>query len=192
MRRNSGGIVTIFVLILLAILVLPAVAISLRGLEENVFHADLALVLGNKVYSDGTVAPRLAGRLDRALALYGEGMCERIVVSGGVGASGFDEAAAMRNYLLERGVPEERIVVDSGGVNTRASVDFTVGFMRENGLNSVLVVTQFFHIPRAVMALKSEGIPEVGCAYARYFELRDVYSTLREVPAFFAYSLGFK
>lgn len=192
MRRNSSGAKAIVILILVAIVVLPAAAISLRGLREDVFPADVALVLGNEVYSDGTVAPRLAGRLDQALVLYNEGMCGRVIVSGGLGASGFDEATAMRNYLLERGVPAGDIVSDSDGVNTRASADFTVRYLRTNGLDSVLVVTQFFHIPRAVMTLKSYGIPEVGSSYARYFELRDAYSTLREVPALFAYSLGFK
>ena len=192
MRKNSSGMKAILVLILVAMIVLPAAAVSLRGLKEDVFHADVALVLGNKVYADGTVAPRLAGRLDQALVLYNAGMCDRIIVSGGVGASGFDEAIAMKNYLAERGVPPSAILTDSDGVNTRASADFTVRYLRENGLDSVLVVTQFFHIPRAVATLKSYGIPRVGSSYARYFEIRDIYSTLREVPALFAYSLGIK
>lgn len=192
MRKNSSGIATMSIFILLAILILPAVAISLRGLREKVIRADVALVLGSKVYKDGAVSSGLAGRLDRAHFLYREGVYDRIIVSGGVGSSGFDEAAAMKSYLVARGVPPEQIVADSSGVNTRASVDFTVAYMRENGLDSVMVITQFFHIPRAMMAIKSSGIPEVGSSYARHFELMDIYSTLREVPAFFSYSLGLK
>lgn len=193
MRRQSrGAFFLLFAVLLLLIVVIPAVAISMRGMKDDIFPADVAVVLGNKVNSDGVPAPRLKGRLDRALQLYREGLCKEIVVSGGVGASGFDEAVEMRNYLMSQGMPEDRIVVDSNGVNTRATADFMLTLMNERELSSVIVVTQFFHIPRSVMTLKSYGIQKVGSAHSAHFELRDIYSTLREIPALFAYSLGFK
>ncbi len=187
----TGTLIILFVLFA-AFLLLPALAISFRGLREDVWPANLAVVLGNEVDADGIPAPRLAGRLDRAVDLYREGLCEKIVVSGGVGKSGFDESVGMRRYLLARGIPSDDVIADGRGVNTRATADFTVRYMRENGFESVIAVTQFFHVPRSVMTLKSYGIDRVGSAYARYFELGDVFSTFREVPAVFAYSLGLK
>lgn len=172
--------------------VLAALAISICGLLENVFVSDVAVVLGNEVYADGTCSPRLIGRLDRAVSLYREGLCDTIIVSGGVGLSGFDEATGMRDYLLTQGVPETDIVLDSQGVNTRATARFTAAYLRENGLEKAIAVSQFFHMPRSVKAFRKEGVPKVGSAYARYWELRDIFSTLREVPAYFAYAIGVK
>ncbi len=192
MRRKTTGVLAILFVLFTAFLLIPALAISFRGLREDVWSADIAVVLGNEVYADGTPAPRLAGRLDRAVHLYREGLCKKIVVSGGVGKSGFDESVGMQRYLVAQGIPSDDIVVDGLGVNTRATANFTVRYMRENGLNSVIAVTQFFHVPRSVMTLKSYGIDRVGSAYARYFEPRDIFSTFREVPAVFAYSLGLK
>ena len=192
MKKSATGTILLLCVLIAAILLLPAFAISFRGLKEDIFPADLAVVLGNEVYADGTPAPRLAGRLDRAVDLYNGGFCKKIVVSGGVGKSGFDESVGMQRYLIAKGIPSDDIVADGLGVNTRATADFTVRYMRENGLDSVIAVTQFFHVPRSVMTLKSYGIERVGSAYARYFEPRDVLSTLREVPAVFAYSLGLK
>jgi vancomycin permeability regulator SanA len=191
-KRGAKGVLVLFGVLAAAILLLPAAAISLRGLKEDVFTADIAVVLGNEVYADGTPAPRLAARLDRAAELYGEGVCKKIIVSGGVGKSGFDEAVGMKRYLVAKGIPPDDVVEDGLGVNTRATADFTARYMRENDFDSVIVVTQFFHVPRSVMTLKSYGIGRVGSAYARYIEPRDVFSTLREVPAVFAYSLGLK
>lgn len=189
---NKKRAVIAAIAILAFLLVAPALLLSLLGLRENVFPADVAVVLGNEVYADGTCSPRLAGRLERAVDLYEAGECGKIVVSGGVGLSGFDEGVGMRNYLLSRGVPGGDVVVDSNGVNTRATAQFTARYMKEHGLGSAIAVSQFFHIPRAVMAFRAEGVPRVGAAYARYFEWRDVLSTLREVPAYLVYAMGMK
>lgn len=192
MKRKTTGALAILFVLFAAFLLLPALAISFRGFKEDIFPADIAVVLGNEVDARGTPAPRLAGRLDRAADLYREQLCKKIIVSGGVGKSGFDESVGMRQYLISKGIPPDDIIADGLGVNTRATANFTVRYMRENGLDSVIAVTQFFHVPRSVMTLKSYGIDRVGSAYARYFESGDIFSTLREVPAVFAYSLGLK
>lgn len=178
-----------FTVLLIAV---AALFISIRGFHEDIFPADAAVVLGNQVYEDGTCSPRLAGRLERAISLYGQGVCGKIIVSGGVGQSGFDEAVAMRDYLLSRDVSSGDIIVDSNGVNTRATAQFTARYMREKSLGSVIAVSQFYHIPRSVLAFRKEGVPRVGSAFARYFERSDIFSTLREVPAYLAYAAGIR
>lgn len=157
------------------------------GLRENIFKADAIVILGNAVSPGGKPSPRLAARLDRGLELYMEGLSGTIIVSGGTGWQGVDEAAAMRDYLVVKGVPEKNIVVDSNGYTTWDTARFTAGWLRENGGDSVIAVSQYFHLPRTVMALERFGVPRAGAAYARYVEWRDGYSISREVPGWLYY-----
>lgn len=157
------------------------------GLSDHLGHADAALVLGNKVNPDGSLSPRLEGRMAEAVSRYREGRFPRIIVSGAIGAEGIDEAQAMRSYLLRRGIPAESIVVDSNGVNTFASARFTADYLQHNGLRSVLVITQYFHVPRVELALRRFGVLEVYSAHAHYFEWRDLFSVQREAFGYLRY-----
>lgn len=157
------------------------------GLNEDIFKADVIVIPGNAVSPEGQPSERLAARLDRGLELYKEGLAGRIIVSGGIGWQGVDEAEAMKAYLVNKGVPAEHIVTDSQGVNTWATARFTADWLRGNNLSSALVVSQYFHVPRAAMALERFGVPRVGRAYARFWEWRDAYSIPREVLGWIAY-----
>ena len=173
-----------------ALFVAAAGLIAVSGLRDDVRPADVAVVLGNEVRADGTPHPRLAARLDAALALYEGGVVKNVIVSGGIGLSGFDEAAVMKSYLAGRGIPADRIVADSLGVTTAATATNTAAILREKRWSSVVVVSQYFHIPRCRLAMRRVGITPVYSAHARYFELRDLYSTAREVVGYPAYLLG--
>jgi vancomycin permeability regulator SanA len=164
--------------------------IAISGLCDDVRPADVAVVLGTEVRADGTPHPRLAARLDAALALYRRGVVKHLIVSGGVGASGHDEAAVMKSYLAARGIPADRIVTDSLGVNTAATAVNTTAILRQRQWSSVVVVSQYFHIPRCRLAMRRVGITPVYSAHARYFEPADLYSTAREVVGYLAYLLG--
>lgn len=169
-----------------------AVFLAINGINDKVFKADVAVVLGNQVYRSGKLSPRLAGRVDRAVKLYKEGWCKKIIVSGGTGKNGVNEAEAMRKYVLGKGVPTQDIVVDPNGVNTRATAVFTAGYLRSNNMVSAIAVSQFYHLPRTRLAFKAEGVPLIGTAHADYFESRDFFSLAREVPAYFFYWSGLK
>ena len=157
------------------------------GLHENVFKADVIVIPGNAVSPEGEPSARLAARLDRGLELYTQGMAERVIVSGGTGWQGVDEATAMKAYLVGKGIPAEHIITDSQGVNTWATARFTASWLRESNLKSALVVTQYFHVPRTCMAFERFGVTTVGKAYARFWEWRDIYSMAREVPGWLYY-----
>jgi len=171
------------VLILAALVLLAAAVLAATGLSASARDADVAVVLGNTVQPGGQPSPRLAARLDRAFDCYAASTCRVLFVSGGVDAAGTDEAAAMRDYLLARGVPADCIVVDSGGVDTWATARHASAYMREHGYTRALAVTQYFHVPRTMLALKRQGVADVSGGYPAFFELRDVYSVLRELPA---------
>ena len=78
--------------------------------------------------------------------------------------------------------------MDSAGITTFASAKNTARIMQETGITIVLVVSQYFHIPRAKLALHKFGISPVYSAHARYFEPRDLYSIARELPGFVKYA----
>jgi uncharacterized SAM-binding protein YcdF (DUF218 family) len=60
--------------------------------------------------------------------------------------------------------------------------------MRERGFRSVLIISQYHHLPRARLAMRRFGIAPVYTAHARYFEWRDIYSICREIPGFLKYA----
>ena len=152
-------------------------------------RADVALVLGNQVNPDGTPSPRLKARLDTAADCYKQGYFPRIIASGATGREGVPEGTAMKRYLVDQGIPEDAVLVDDEGVDTRASAENAAVILREKGWKSVFVITQYFHIPRTKLALRKQGVSDVYHAHPRYFEARDLYSIVREVPAYVKYLL---
>jgi vancomycin permeability regulator SanA len=169
-----------------------ALAIAFAGLNTHPeAPADLALVLGNSVGPGNRPLPRLRIRLEAALALYRRGGCRTIMVSGGVEADGRNEAAGMKQWLVEHDVPAAAIVEDPHGGNTRASARNARAWLDAHGQRSVVVVSQYFHLPRARLAVRQEGLVDAGGAYTRRLFLRDVYSSLREVLGYVAYGVGF-
>ena len=183
-------VATIAAATLVLVAFLASMLLVAAGLRDEIHEADVAVVLGNTVNPDGTPSHRLAARLDMAVELYRRGLFKNVVVSGGVGREGFDEAEVMKDYLVNRGVPRASIVVDSLGVTTAATARNTAALAKLHGWSRVLVVTQYFHIPRCRLALSQAGLAPVFSAHARYFELRDVYSIFREVIGYAAYLGG--
>lgn len=170
-----------------------AVAVAMSGMTTHPKPADLILVLGNAVDRMNNPLPSLAARLEAATALYGQGGYNAIMVSGGVNPSdGRNEALGMRDWLVAHGIPADRIVVDQAGDNTRASADQAYRWLSSRNLRSAVVVSQYFHLPRARLALRQAGIEDSGGAYPRRWFARDVYSTFREVPGYLAYWTGWR
>ena len=190
-RRKRYASFFALLLAVAALLICCAALLFYKGLRESTFPAELAVILGNEVYADGSVSPRLGARLDRGLALYNDGLCKKLIVSGGVGKSGQDEASAMAAYLIAHGISAKDIVMDHNGVNTWETANFTIRYMQENNLSSVIAVSQYFHVPRTRLALHQadyKGILHaVGGAYPKYMEIRDAFSLCREVAAVIMY-----
>ena len=186
-KRTPLRRLLIAIAVVLGAFVLAMIAIVVCGLRDDIAHADVALVLGNKIELDGTPSPRLRARLDRTLELFRAGYFPSIIVSGGVGKEGYDEAAVMRDYLVSLGVPAGQIIVDSHGDTTFASAVNTARITKERGFKSVLVVSQYFHIPRSRLALKRCNLTEVHSAHAHFFEWRDIFSIPRDTIGYASY-----
>lgn len=179
-----------FSLALLICLLFMAAAISTLGLRDQIVVADLAIVPGNTVNPDGKPSDRLRGRLNAALRLYMAQKCKAILVSGGTGEEGHDEAEVMKNYLVERGVPAAAVYTDNQGINTFATARAAATLMHEKKWKSSMLVSQFFHIARFQLAMKKFGVEPVGHVHSTDYEIRDAYSLTREVFAYFEYTFS--
>ena len=111
--------------------------------------AQAIVVLGAAQYS-GTPSPALAGRLDHALALYEEGMAPLIVVTGG-GQEGdiTTEAKTGYDYLRDRGVPDEEILLEVDGTSTYESLRAAHRFLEPRIVDDVILVSDPSHSHRA-------------------------------------------
>ena len=127
--------------------------------EDTVPAAPVALVLGAEVYPDGSPSPFLAARLDIARRLLAAGRVRAILVSGDHGQWTYDEPGAMDAYLVARGVPSSRVVLDHAGFDT---YDSCARARRIFGVRHAIVVTQAFHVARAVALCRSLGVEADG------------------------------
>ena len=150
---------------------------------EEAPGARVALVLGARVYPSGRLSTMLRDRVDTAVALYQAGKVDKLVMSGSRGVD-YDEPGAMMARAIELGVPVADIQPDYGGLRTydscyRAKEIFLV--------EDAVIVTQQFHLPRALFLCESLGVRVTGVAAdQRTYSARSIaWSELREVPATF-------
>jgi vancomycin permeability regulator SanA len=163
--------------------VMIACVLTVDGLTDSLRKSDAGIVLGSKVNPDGTLSPRLQARLDRAVTLHQDSYVTFLIVSGGFGKEGHDEATVMKNYLLQKGIPEKNIIVDCEGNNTLASAINAQKLKSKYKIESLTIITQYFHMTRSRIAFQNCGFSALGTAHAYFFELRDLYSIMREIPA---------
>jgi vancomycin permeability regulator SanA len=121
--------------------------------------AHAALVLGAQVYPDGTPSAFLAARLDLARQLHQAGKVKLILVSGDSTAAEYDEPQAMRSYLIAAGIPESQVIIDNAGIDTYSSC---VRARAVFGVSDLIVVTQSYHLPRAVATCLRVGVDAYG------------------------------
>jgi vancomycin permeability regulator SanA len=130
--------------------------------EADAPAADVAIVLGGEVAADRRQpAQRLAGRLQTAAALVRDGKARVILVSGDGGGASGDEPAVMTAYLTGLGVDARRIVADPHGLDT---YDTCVRARAVYGVGRALVVTQSYHLSRAVALCRRVGLDADGVA----------------------------
>jgi vancomycin permeability regulator SanA len=171
------------------ILLAYAAWLAACGLLAQPKPAAAAIVFGNTVERDGRPSKRLEARLEAARVLRGRRIVRWILVSGGRGKEGHDEAAVMAQWLTAHGVPDTSILIDHEGTTTEATC---ANARRMLGPVPVDVVTQWFHVPRAELAAARAGLKVAGASWPPYAEPRDAYSFARELVAYPAYFLGFR
>ncbi len=149
---------------------------------ESVPAQRVAIVFGAGLWRDGTPTPVLRDRVQAAAELYFAGKVEKLLFSGDNRFVEYNEPGAMRTYALSLGVPEEAIVLDYAG---RRTYDTCYRARAIFGVEQAILVTQPFHLPRALYTCAALGIDAVGvpAAERQYRKSSLLWWNLREMPA---------
>lgn len=144
--------------------------------EAELPEASYALVFGASVYGN-SVSDILAKRLDKAVEIYKLKKVENIIVSGDHGAADYNEVNAMKEYLVEKGIPDEHIFMDHSGFETYDSV-----YRAKNVFNaeSVVLISQKVHIIRGLYIADKMKLTAYGVACENYGEKELEYQKTRE------------
>jgi len=147
---------------------------------NDVPNEPVALVLGTAPIFHGAVNPFFTRRMSAAAELYRAGKVKKILVSGDNGTVAYDEPTAMRDSLMKLGVPEKDIVLDYAGFRT---LDSVVRAQKVFRVNQCTIVTDDFHLPRALYLAHETGIDAVGFQTAPLPRSVSPWTYVREVGA---------
>jgi uncharacterized SAM-binding protein YcdF (DUF218 family) len=153
--------------------------------------ADAAIVLGAAVERGGRPSPSLRARTQHAITLYRAGQVKTLFLTGGLGRNAPSEAEAMRRLAIAAGVPDSALVLDETATSTQESIATAAREADARGWDTVLVVTEPFHMLRARRMARDAGLdayasPAQGGSIQRIERLRRFY-TAREAAALLWY-----
>ncbi len=180
----------IVISIILGILALPSI-LAIDKYVQNIgskyivdpmiiTEAEAILVLGAYVFPDGTVSHMLNDRLTIGYELYSQGKAPKIIVSGDHGQKEYDEVNAMKDFLINKGVPEQDIFMDHAGFSTYESIYRARDIFK---VDKLIIITQEYHLKRAVFIARELGLQAYGVpSDIRYYLVMEQYK-LREIAA---------
>ncbi|MFJ3791175.1 vancomycin high temperature exclusion protein [Kitasatospora sp. NPDC090091] len=148
------------------------------GTVASAPSAPVAVVFGAGLF-DGKPSPYLAHRLDAAVDLYRAQKVQAILVTGDNGRDSYDETDAMRGYLIEHGVPQIRVVGDYAGFDTW---DSCTRAHRIFGVDRAVLVSQDFHVRRALALCEAAGIDSYAVGVPEWRDVTWLYGGVREIP----------
>lgn len=163
---------------------------------EELAQMDCIMVLGCGLRFDGSPTMMLSDRLDKGIALYQQGVSSKLLMSGDHGRQEYDEVNEMKQYAIGKGVPSEDIFMDHAGFSTYESMFRAREIFQ---VKSMVVVTQEYHLSRAVyngnkMGIDTYGVPTADIRYGgqRTRDLREylarnkdlLYCMIRPAPTY--------
>jgi uncharacterized SAM-binding protein YcdF (DUF218 family) len=183
--RIAVGILSFFVLIYALAFVWLAIQI-----KDNARASDAVIVLGARVNYNNLLNPCLIARVQHGASLVRSGLVKFLIVSGGNDVEdGANEASAMREIALAAGISSDKIILEPKATSTFENLEFAKAILEQRKLKSVIVVTEPYHMPRAVMIARKLGLnfssspaPESACwtpgkHFSRFF-LREPFAVL--------------
>jgi uncharacterized SAM-binding protein YcdF (DUF218 family) len=136
--------------------------IVVQGQRDDARDSGAAVVLGAAQWN-GDTSPVLRARLDHALDLYHRGVVKRIILTGGVGAGDrLSEAAVGKQYLLDRQLSAEVLLLDERSTTTWENMQNAADLARANGIDTVLLVSDPFHMLRSLKMARDLGLSAYG------------------------------
>lgn len=148
-------------------------------------QADVGIILGASMWGEEP-SPGLRERLEHALLEYRQGRFVHFIVSGGLDAPGmkYTEAEGMRNYLVQAGVPEERVFLENEATSTYENLLFSQQIMEEQGWVTALIITHDYHGSRAMEIARTLGYEEPTMSLTESTVLPMIKHKSREVLAY--------
>ena len=157
---------------------------TIESLCNEGAHFDIILVLGCAVRPDGTPSHMLEDRIKTGVSAYQSGLADVILMSGDR-HEGYDEVGTMEREAKEQGIPADRILIDPQGYSTYESV---FNLLEEHKGKRVLIVTQEYHLYRALYIAQKLGIEAYGISadlrpYRKQlqYDLREILARLKDV-----------
>ena len=147
---------------------------------NDVSKADAILVLGAYVFPSGTVSTMLNDRLTVGYELYEQGKAPKLLVSGDHGQKDYDEVNSMKNFLKNKGVPGQNVFMDHAGFSTYESLYRARDIFM---VKKVIIVTQEYHLKRAVFVARELGLEAYGVASDKREYRGMAINNLREIAA---------
>ncbi|MHB9132711.1 MAG: YdcF family protein [Armatimonadota bacterium] len=152
--------------------------------------ADAIVVFGARAYANGYPSPSLAHRVRTACELYHAGLAPLLIFSGGPGDGPVHETESMRRMAHYLHVPDSAILVDTKGVDTRATVRNTSAIFRQRHITRIIAVSHFYHLPRIKLTYQRAGCHVYTVPARDHIPIvQTPYSVLREVAALWVYYL---
>ena len=145
--------------------------------KENI---DCILVLGCRVYEDGSLSHMLQDRLRRGVELHDAGAAPKLLMSGDHGQKDYDEVNAMKRFAIEKGVPSEDVFMDHAGFSTYESLYRAKEIF---GVEKVIIVTQEYHLHRALFIAQQLGLEAYGVASDYRSYAGQILREIREILA---------
>lgn len=147
--------------------------------ETDIQNIDCILVLGAGIWGDKP-SPMLEDRLLQAISLYNNGVAPKIIMSGDHGREEYDEVNIMKEYAIEKGIPSENIFMDHAGFSSYESIYRAKEIFKAN---KIIIVTQEYHLYRALYIAKQLGLDAYGVASDPRQYVGEMYREAREILA---------
>jgi SanA protein len=125
----------------------------------DVPKAEVALIPGAAIFSNGALSPIFIDRVDMAIKLYEARIVSKILVSGDNSTESHNEVNPVRLYLISRGIPDQDIFLDHAGFDTYSTMYRAHDVF---GVSSIIITTQLFHLPRSIFLAHQFGIKAYG------------------------------
>ena len=176
-------VVAIFILIVFSINLYVKLSTKKQILTNNDYSSlqniDCIIVLGAGIWGDKP-SPMLEDRLLQAIDLYKKGVASKIIMSGDHGKAEYDEVNVMKKFAIEKGIPSEDIFMDHAGFSSYESIYRAKDIFEAK---KVVVVTQEYHLYRALYIANSLGLEAYGVGADPRQYVGALYRELREILA---------
>lgn len=183
-------IIALLILALLSVVAVFSINAYVKGVGKKLMvtpegatelkNVDCILVLGCGVRDDGTPSDMLRDRLERGIELYFSGVAPKLLMSGDHGRVEYDEVNIMKQYAINKGIPSEDIFMDHAGFSTYESIYRAKEiFCADN----IVIVTQEYHLYRALYLAKSFGLEAHGVSSDYYIYAGQKMREVREILA---------